>query len=66
VATRGAVDEHNERLLAAINRRGRVYLTSTRLAGRFVLRICVLSFRTHRERIDAGLADIAAAIVELD
>ena len=62
----GAVDEHNERLLAAINRRGRVYLTSTRLAGRFVLRICVLSFRTHRERIDAGLADIAAAIVELD
>lgn len=60
-----ALDEHNERLLAAINRRGRVYLTSTRLAGRFVLRICVLSFRTHRDRIDAGLADIAAAIAEL-
>jgi len=30
-----------------------------------VLRICVLSFRTHRDRIDAGLADIAAAIAEL-
>ncbi len=60
-----AVNEHNERLLAAINRRGRVYLTSTRLAGRLVLRICVLSFRTHRERIDAGLADIAAAIAEV-
>lgn len=60
-----ALNEHNERLLAAINRRGRVYLTSTRLAGRFVLRICVLSFRTHRDRIDAGLADIAAAIAEL-
>ena len=60
-----ALDRHNERLLAAINRRNRVYLTSTVLGGRFVLRICVLSFRTHRDRVDAGLADIAAAIAEL-
>jgi len=60
-----ALDLHNERLLAAINRRGRVYLTPTRLRGRFVLRICVLSFRTHRDRVDAGLADVAAAIAEL-
>jgi len=60
-----AIDEHNQRLLAAINRRGRVYMTSTRLEGRFVLRICVLSFRTPRDRIDAGLADIHAAIAEL-
>jgi aromatic-L-amino-acid decarboxylase len=60
-----ALDLHNERLLAAINRRGRVYLTGTRLRGRFVLRICVLSFRTHRDRVDAGLADVAAAIAEL-
>ena len=60
-----ALDRHNERLLAAINRRARVYLTATVLDGRFVLRICVLSFRTHRDRVDAGLADIAAAIAEL-
>jgi aromatic-L-amino-acid decarboxylase len=60
-----ALNVHNEALLAAVNRRGRVFLTSTRLAGRFVLRICVLSFRTHRDRVDAGLADIAAAIAEL-
>jgi aromatic-L-amino-acid decarboxylase len=60
-----ALDAHNQRLLAAINRRNRVYLTSTVLGGRFVLRICVLSFRTHRDRVDAGLADIAAAIAEL-
>jgi len=25
----------------------------------------VLSFRTHRDRVDAGLADIAGAIAEL-
>ncbi|WP_293258361.1 aminotransferase class V-fold PLP-dependent enzyme [Nannocystis sp.] len=60
-----AQDDHNERLLAAINRRGRVFLTSTRLAGRFVLRICVLSFRTHRDRVDEGLVDISEAIAEL-
>ncbi len=60
-----ALDAHNERLLAAINRRGRVFLTSTRLRGSFVLRVCVLSFRTHQDRVDAGLADIRAAIDEL-
>lgn len=60
-----ALDRHNAALLAAINRRQRVYLTSTLAAGRFVLRICVLSFRTHRERVEAGLEDIRAAIAEL-
>ena len=60
-----AIDAYNRRLLDAINRRARVYLTSTLLDGRFVLRICVLSFRTHRDRVDAGLEDIRAAIAEL-
>lgn len=60
-----AVDAYNLRLLEAINRRGRVYMTPTTLDGRVVLRICVLSFRTHRDRIEAALADIEAAIAEL-
>lgn len=60
-----AIDRHNAGLLDAINRRQRVMLTPTVLSGRFVLRICVLSFRTHRDRIEAGLADIRAAIAEL-
>lgn len=60
-----ALDAHNARLLAAINRRGRVFLTATVAAGRTVLRICVLSFRTHRDRLDVALADIAAAVAEV-
>jgi aromatic-L-amino-acid decarboxylase len=60
-----AIDAHNRALLAAINRRQRVFLTSTIAGGRFVLRICVLSFRTHRDRVDAGLEDVRAAIAEL-
>jgi aromatic-L-amino-acid decarboxylase len=59
------LDAHNRRLLAAINRRGRVYLTSTVARGRFVLRVCVLSFRTHRDRIDVALADVRAALAEV-
>ena len=51
-------------MLERINARRRVYLTGTVVGGRFAIRICVLSFRTHRERIEQGLEDIRAAIVE--
>jgi len=54
-------DARNRALLDAVNRRRRVYLTGTTVAGRYVLRICVLSFRTHRDRIEQALADIRAA-----
>ena len=56
----------NEKLLDLINGRKRVYLTATRLRGRFSIRICVLSFRTHRDRMEEGMADIRAAIAELE
>lgn len=55
------LDALNERFLEAINLRRRVFLTGTRLREGFVLRVCVLSFRTHRERIESLLADAAAA-----
>ena len=54
----------NERVLELVNSRRRVFISPTTLAGRYVLRICVLSFRTHRERIDACLEDLAWAIGE--
>jgi aromatic-L-amino-acid decarboxylase len=60
-----SADDENHRLLDAINARGRVHLTGTTLRGRFALRICVLSFRTHRDRIDACLEDIRSAIAQL-
>jgi aromatic-L-amino-acid decarboxylase len=59
------LDAHNQRLLAAINRRGRVYLTPTVARGRFVVRVCVLSFRTHRARVEAAVEDIRAALAEV-
>ena len=59
-----ALDAINRRLLAAVNARGRVHLTATTAKGRFFLRICVLSFRTHFERMEAALEDIRAAAGE--
>jgi len=55
----------NRRLLAKVNARQRVFLTSTLLAGKLVLRICILSFRTHLDRMQAALEDIRAAVEEL-
>ncbi|MGI5500827.1 pyridoxal phosphate-dependent decarboxylase family protein [Lentzea sp. CA-135723] len=42
----------SERLLKDINGSGRFFVSSTRLDGRFTLRMCVLSHRTHREHVD--------------
>ena len=55
----------NQRLLEAINRRRRVYMSGTRFGERFVLRICILNFRTHKDRMEACLEDIRAAVAEV-
>ncbi len=59
------LNDLNQRLMQAINQRKRVYLTHTWLNGRFVIRICVLSFRTHQDRMEACLQDIRASVDEL-
>jgi glutamate/tyrosine decarboxylase-like PLP-dependent enzyme len=48
----GDADEFNRRLLQAVLEDGRVFISSTRLAGRYTLRLAVLHFRTHRDTID--------------
>jgi aromatic-L-amino-acid decarboxylase len=58
----GETDARNRRLMDDVNRRRRVYLTGTTVNGQFLIRICVLSFRTHRDRIEQGLADIRVAL----
>ena len=40
-----------EELLRRVNARRRVFLSSTTIDGRFVVRLCVLSFRTHADRM---------------
>lgn len=56
----------NREVLERVNARKRVFLTGTVLPdGRFVLRVCVLSFRTHLERMEMALADLTGAIREV-
>jgi len=55
----------NRSILERVNSLQNVYLTATRLGERFALRICVLSFRTHMDRMEQCLVDIRAAIAEV-
>ena len=41
-----ALDAHNERILHALQRDGRVYLSNATVDGRFALRACITNFRT--------------------
>ncbi|HEY3204438.1 MAG TPA: aminotransferase class I/II-fold pyridoxal phosphate-dependent enzyme [Thermoanaerobaculia bacterium] len=60
------LDRLNRDLMNRINARKRVYLTGTMLRECFAIRICVLSFRTHRDRMDEALEDIRAAVRETE
>lgn len=53
-------DRRNEDLQRRVNARGRVFLSSTRLDGRYVIRLCVLSFRTHMDRVRDAVEAIQA------
>ncbi len=64
----------NRDLMNRVNNRKRVYMTGTMLKpsegspkgqGRFAIRICVLSFRTHMDRMREGFEDLRAALREV-
>jgi aromatic-L-amino-acid decarboxylase len=52
----------NKNLLERINARKRVMLTPAILDGRFVIRIAIVSHRTHRDRVQMAIDDIRAAV----
>jgi len=49
---RGDPDAFNRRLIEAVQRDGRVFLSSTKIDGKFTLRVAILSLRTHLETIE--------------
>jgi aromatic-L-amino-acid/L-tryptophan decarboxylase len=56
------LDTLNRQVLQRINAKKRVMLTPTTANGRFVIRICIVSHRTHRDRVELALEDIRAAV----
>ncbi len=51
-------DEKNKLLMEAIHKDGSVFLSSSMIDNRFVIRIAILAFRTKKETIDEALAMI--------
>jgi len=60
-AFRCETDEATRELMNEVNRRQRVFITGTIVRGRFVIRACILSFRTHADRIAMFVEDVRAA-----
>lgn len=55
----------NRKLIECINARQRVILSGTMLDDTFVIRVCILSFRTHARHVQHALEDIQAAMATL-
>ncbi|MBK9266556.1 MAG: aminotransferase class V-fold PLP-dependent enzyme [Polyangiaceae bacterium] len=58
-------DAKNRQLMSLVNQKQRVLLTGTVTKGRFLIRMCILSFRTHADRIDMALEDIRTSLDEV-
>lgn len=52
---RGDPDVFNGKLINAVQRDGRVFLSSTKIDGRFTLRIAIMSLRTHLDTIEQAI-----------
>lgn len=59
----GAGDQ--QRVVAAVNTRGRVHLSGTTVHGIYWIRLAILSFRTHAEHISLAFAEIDHAAAAL-
>jgi aromatic-L-amino-acid/L-tryptophan decarboxylase len=55
------LNELNGRILRAVQRGGRAYVSNASLRGRFALRACIVNFRTTRRDIEATLDIIREA-----
>jgi glutamate/tyrosine decarboxylase-like PLP-dependent enzyme len=49
------LDLLNERLMTEVQQEGRVFFSNAVLHGRFVLRVCIVNFRTEADDLDAVL-----------
>jgi aromatic-L-amino-acid/L-tryptophan decarboxylase len=57
----GADDALNRALLERLQFGGEAFLTSTELRGRFVLRACIVNYRSTREDVDRMLAALTSS-----
>jgi aromatic-L-amino-acid decarboxylase len=69
LAARGLSEDEanalNRRFLERVNARRRIFISHAVVRGVYVLRVCVLSFRTHMPDMERALQDIRAVAEEL-
>ena len=63
---RGDVDTFNQELLKNINHSKKLLLSSTLLHGEFILRVCILSFRTHQKEVEEAFDIITATAKNME
>ena len=66
VPQNGDPDAFNKRLLEEVVADGRVFISSTKLNGRFTLRFACLAFRTHLKTVDTLLKILAEKVDPLE
>jgi aromatic-L-amino-acid/L-tryptophan decarboxylase len=59
-------DRFNEALVNEIHNDGRVFISSSRLDGKFILHLAILSFRTHLSTIDLALSILKELVDKLE
>ncbi|MDZ4713855.1 MAG: aminotransferase class I/II-fold pyridoxal phosphate-dependent enzyme [Cytophagales bacterium] len=65
VPPKGNANLFNKKLLHAVQKDGRVFISSTLLDGKFTLRFACLSFRTHLSTVDTLLAVLKREVEKL-
>ncbi|HEU0244965.1 MAG TPA: pyridoxal-dependent decarboxylase, partial [Candidatus Limnocylindrales bacterium] len=61
-----AIDERNTQLMDTVNRTGEVFLSHTRLAGRFTIRLAIGNLRTEPRHVDRAWALLQREAARLD
>ncbi len=61
----GDENDFNKRLMEEIHKDGRIFLSSTKVHGREVIRMAILSFRTKKQTIDTCLEMIDRCLAKL-
>jgi glutamate/tyrosine decarboxylase-like PLP-dependent enzyme len=63
---RGDADEFNLRLMQTVQQDGRIFISSTRLDGKLVLRAAILCFRTHLNDINEAIEILSKTAKQLE
>jgi aromatic-L-amino-acid decarboxylase len=66
VPKKGDPNAFNEQLVQEVQRDGRVFLSSTMLDGKFILRVAILCFRTHRATIDLTIKILREKVRQIE